>query len=198
MNEKEFEKFVKKLNECRICESLFGFEPRPVQWGHLNSKIMQIGQAPSETVHQTGKPFTDQSGKRLLSEWYQISDEEFYNEDNFYIAPLAHCYPGKDKNGNDKNPPKICFKTWGVKELEIINNEIYIILGSKAAKVLFPDEKFDDLVFKDNYLNNKLAIVLPHPSPANNRWLKKHPKFKESRLPYVREIIKKTLKKSTK
>lgn len=26
-----------------------------------------------------------------------IEDEVFYNLDNFYIASLAHCYPGKDK-----------------------------------------------------------------------------------------------------
>lgn len=36
---------------------------------------------------------------------YQITDEEFYNTNNFFIGALAHCYPGKDKNGNDKQPP---------------------------------------------------------------------------------------------
>ncbi|MFR0985782.1 MAG: uracil-DNA glycosylase family protein [Frisingicoccus sp.] len=53
---------------------------------------MQISQAPSRTVHNTGKPFNDASGRRLRSEWYRISDETFYNPDNFYIVSIAHCY----------------------------------------------------------------------------------------------------------
>ena len=195
MNKKQFELFVKQLKECEICKENFGFQPHPVFFGDLNSKIVQIGQAPSALVHETLIPFTDKSGERLIKEWYQIPKEKFYDPNNFYILPLAHCFPGKDKNGNDKNPPKICFKTWGSKELEIINNEIYIILGSKAAEVLFPNEKFADLIFKNNYLNNKLTIVLPHPSPANNRWLKKHQDFINKRLPEIRVIIKETINK---
>ena len=85
-----------------ICKETFDFNPHPVLIGNEKSKIVQISQAPSKTVHETLKPFTDQSGKKLKYEWYQITDEIFYNPDNFYITALAHCYPGKDKNGNDK------------------------------------------------------------------------------------------------
>ena len=31
--------------------------------------------------------------------------------------------------------------------------------------------------FKNNYINDKLTIVLPHPSPLNIKWFKKHPEF---------------------
>lgn len=41
-----------------------------------------------------------------------IDDNTFYNPKNFYITSLSHCYPGKDKNGNDKIPPKIYYETW--------------------------------------------------------------------------------------
>ena len=188
-----YNKLKKEIKDCRYCKNLFGFEPNPIFWGGKNSKIVQISQAPSLTVNNTYKPFTDKSGETLKYEWYQITDNEFYNIDNFYITSLAHCYPGKDKNGNDKKPPKCCFKKWILKELDLINNEIYIIIGALACKRFFPDEKFEDLVFKNNYLNGKLTIVLPHPSPLNRRWIKNHPLFLNKRIFEVRKIIKDTI-----
>ena len=76
---------------------------------------------------------------------------------------------------------------------EYVNNKLYIVIGSKAAKVFFPREKFNDLVFKNNYINGKLTIVLPHPSPLNIKWFKDHPEFMNERIYEVRNIINKTL-----
>lgn len=188
----EFNQIKCNILKCRICSEHFGFEPNPVFFGSYNSKIVQISQAPSKTVHETSRPFNDASGKKLRNDWYQISDEMLYNPDNFYITSLAHCYPGKTKNGGDKLPPKICFETHGLKELKVVNNKIYIVIGSHAAKRLFPSEKFDELVFKNNTFNGKLAIILPHPSPLNIFWFKNHPEF-EDRLVEVRKIIKEVL-----
>lgn len=56
------------------------------------------------------------------------------------------------------------------KELNYINNKLYIIIESKAAKVFFPNENYNDLIFKNNYINIKL--VLPHLSPLNIKWKK--------------------------
>ena len=125
--EKDFSNLINEIRKCNICEDKFGFKPHPVVIGSATSKIVQISQAPSKMVDTTLKPFTDQSGKKLKYEWYQITDEEFYNPDNFFITALAHCYPGKDKNGNDKAPPKICYEKWIKKELEYIDNKLYII-----------------------------------------------------------------------
>ena len=188
ITKENFNRFIKELKKCQLCKDKFNFTPHPVVIGNINSKIVQISQAPSKTVHETRKPFTDLSGKKLKYTWYQITDEVFYNEDNFYITSLAHCYPGKDKKGNDKNPPKICCQTWVKKELEYINNKIYIIIGSKAAKVFFPKEDFNSLIMKDNYLNNKLTYVLPHPSPLNIKWFKDHPEF-NNRIKEIRKKI---------
>ena len=186
----KFDELIKQIKKCRHCESSFGFIPNPIIWGHANSKIVQISQAPSKSVHESGKPFTDASGKTLRNDWYQITEEDFYNNDNFYISALAHCYPGKQSDGkSDKQPPKCCYKMWIQKELELINNEIYIIIGSASAKIFFPDEKFEDLIFKDNILNGKKAIVLPHPSPLNSRWIKSHPEFLNKRIKEVRKTI---------
>lgn len=192
---KGFEDLIIKIKNCSICKEKFGFEPHPIILGNIHSKIVQISQAPSATVHKTLMPFTDQSGKKLKYEWYQISDATFYNPNNFYIAALSHCYPGKNKNGNDRTPPKICYNKWIRKELEYIDNKLYIIIGSKAAKTFFPNENFNELVFKNNYLNNKLTLVLPHPSPLNIKWYKDHPEFINKRIFEIRKTIKKVLDK---
>lgn len=187
--EKEFNNLIIQIRQCSLCEEEFGFKPRPVVLGNSRSKIVQISQAPSSTVHNTLKPFTDMSGRKLKKEWYQIDDSVFYNPDNFYIASLSHCYPGKDKNGNDKSPPKRCYEKWLKKELTYIDNQIYIIIGAKAAKVFFPKEIYSDLIFKDNYLNGKLTFVLPHPSPLNKKWYKDNPSFDSNRIKEIRKKI---------
>ena len=194
--EKNFNNIIKEIRKCNICEDKFGFKPHPVVIGSATSKIVQISQAPSKMVDTILKPFTDQSGKKLKYEWYQITDEEFYNLDNFFITALAHCYPGKDKNGCDKAPPKICYEKWIKKELEYIDNILYIIIGAKAAKIFFPDEDYNDLIFKNNILFNKPAIVLPHPSPLNIKWFKDNPDFIKKRIIEIRKIINNTLNKN--
>ncbi len=185
----KFEQLKEKIKECDYCKEKFGFEPHPIFWGKQNSKIVQISQAPSKNVHQNLKPFTDMSGKTLKYEWYQITDDDFYNTDNFFIGALAHCYPGKDKNGNDKQPPKCCWTKWIEEELQILDNEMYIVIGAKAAKVFFPNEIYEELIFKDNVWNGKKTIVLPHPSPLNKKWIKDHPQFLQKRIHEIRNII---------
>lgn len=185
----EFDKFIANLKKCRLCEEKFGFTPHPVVWGQRNSKIVQISQAPSKSVHESECPFTDQSGKTLKYKWYCLTDEEFYDKNNFYITSIAHCYPGKNKNGGDNLPPKCCYTKWVSDEIKLVDNELYIIIGASSARVFFPNEKFDDLVFKDNTLNGKKAIVLPHPSPLNRFWINNHPEFMEKRIIEVRKTI---------
>ncbi len=185
----DFDTLRLEVKKCCFCKEKFGFEPHPVFWGEENSKIVQISQAPSSTVHEVLKPFSDASGK-ILRDWLEVTDEEFYDTKNFFIGAMAHCYPGKSKNGNDKNPPKCCFDRWLKKEIEMVHNKIYVIVGAKAAKAFFGDSPFEELVFNNQELFGKLAIILPHPSPLNRRWLKKHPLFLESRIKEVRKIIR--------
>jgi len=191
-----FDDLKEEILSCRKCENKFGFEPHPIVWGNEKSKIMQISQAPSLNVHDTLKPFNDLSGRKLRHEWYDISEDVFYNKDNFYITSVAHCYPGKAPNGGDRLPPKICAKNWLVKELSCIDNEIYIIVCSYAANFLFPGQDYNSLIFHNNSMNGKLAFVLPHPSPLNIKWFRDNPLFLENRIYDIRNEVHKVLKLS--
>lgn len=190
----KFQILQEQILSCRHCQEIFGFEPNPILFGNPRSKIMQISQAPSRTVHNTGIPFNDASGRRLRSEWYKITDEMFYNPDNFYIVSTAHCYPGKNPGGGDKQPPKCCADKWLLQELKLIQNEIYILIGGYAAKYFFPGEKLTDLVFQNLKINEKPAFVLPHPSPLNMRWFREHPEFEAQRIPEISKIVHNVLK----
>ena len=184
-----------QISECRLCQDTFGFEPHPILQGNHNANIMQISQAPSKTVHQTGIPFNDASGRKLRMEWYHISDKEFYNPDNFYIVSMAHCYPGKAPGAGDRRPPKICSQKWLLKEMKLVDNEIYIIIGGIAAQHFFPGEKITSLAFEDKQINGKLTYILPHPSPLNVKWFKDHPQFQEERILKIQEEVHKVLNK---
>jgi len=183
-----FYNLKKEILSCRDCKKLFGFDPNPNFFGAKNSKIIQISQAPSKNVHLTSKAFNDQSGKRLR-EWYQISDDIFYNTKNLYITGIAHCFPGKDKNGGDIKPPVYCANKWLKKEFSMVNNKIFIVIGREAAKYLFPKKDFNELIFNDQLINGKPAYVLPHPSPLNMKWFKDNPSFLKKRLLYIRKKI---------
>lgn len=181
------------IRNCRLCQDKFGFEPHPIVFGHSRSKIMHISQAPSQNVYKTGKPFNDASGKRLREQWYHISDETFYNPDNFYIVSIAHCYPGKNPKGGDRLPPVSCARRWLTQILPLVDNKIYLLVGSKAAGFFFPKIKFSDLVFQNMEINNKPAYILPHPSPLNMKWFRDHPEFSNYRIVEIKQAIHRVL-----
>lgn len=191
-----FDELRQEILNCRKCRERFGFEPQPIVMGNANSKIIHISQAPSQNVHNTLKPWNDASGNRLRNEWYHISDEVFYDPDNFYFTSIAHCYPGKSPNGGDRIPPKICAKTWLMKEIKAVNNKMFILVGSKAADFFFTNEDFTSLVFNDHVINGKPAYVLPHPSPLNVKWFKDNPDFLNVRVKEIERKVHEVLKLS--
>lgn len=182
-----------RISQCRLCFDLFGFESRPIIQGSREAKIMQISQAPSKKVYETGRPFNDVSGKKLIKDWYEIKEEDFYNPNNFYITSMAHCYPGKAPGRGDRKPPKICSRTWLEQEIALVDHEMYIIIGGFAAGFFFPGEKITSLVFEDKQIHGKPAFILPHPSPLNMKWLKDHPQFEAKRMVEIRKKVHKVL-----
>lgn len=188
-----FEELRQQVLACRRCEAIFGFEPRPRLQGNAYSKIIQISQAPSKKVYETGIPFNDASGNKLKQQWYGISDEIFYDPNYFCLCSVGLCYPGKNKSGTDRLPPAICAKTWLQRIIDAVDNQLFILVGSYAAKTFFKGESFADLIFSDQKIGMVDTLVLPHPSPLNIKWFKDHPDFYTQRLPEIRDKVQKIL-----
>ena len=99
-----------QIRQCRLCEPHLPLGANPVIRASVSAKLLIIGQAPGTRVHETGIPWNDASGRRLR-EWLNMSEEEFYNEDQVAIMPMGLCYPGKGKSG-DLPPRPECAATW--------------------------------------------------------------------------------------
>ena len=176
------------IRACTLCSNRFDHKPRPIFAFSKLSRIALIGQAPGRKVHESGIPWNDASGKRLRT-WLGVSDEAFYDNKNFAIITMAFCYPGKGKSG-DLPPPKICFDTWHDKVTQQLKNiKLIVLIGAYAREAYLPKHKgkLDEL--SKNLNLPSPYFVIPHPSPRNGIWLKKHPWFERSVVPELQKRV---------
>jgi len=187
---------IEQVSKCVICEPHLPLGARPVIQFNPNARILIAGQAPGIKVHETGVPSNDASGNRLR-EWLGLTRDEFYDANNIAILPMGFCYPGRGKSG-DLPPRKECAPAWREQLLAALPNiELTIVLGKYAQAYHLPETKkmpLTELVkswreYWPNYL------VLPHPSPRNNIWLKKNPWFEQDVLPELGKRIATILNK---
>ena len=176
------------IRSCQRCKQDLPLPPNPIIQFSTQARIQIIGQAPGLATHKVNRPFKDKSGDRLR-DWLAISEQDFYNPSLLAITPMAFCYPGKNKSGSgDAAPPKRCYSTWH----HALNNaltsvQLRILIGSYAAKAYLP--QYTSLNQAIVECADQTTVVLPHPSPRNNIWLKKNDWFVTSVLPRLRERV---------
>ena len=179
-----------EISKCDICKAHLPLGPRPVVSAHPNSKIVIIGQAPGTKVHLSGIPWDDQSGKQLRK-WLDVSDDEFYDTQNFAIIPMGFCYPGKGKSG-DLPPRHECAPQWHELLFEKMpSTELVILIGAYAQKHYLGDQVERTLTETVANYHNYLPkfFPLPHPSPRNRFWLTKNPWFEKEVLKDFRSLV---------
>jgi len=186
---------IKEIKQCNICSEYLSAGVNPIFSFSKKSRIAIVGQAPGIVVHNSGIPWQDKSGDRLR-EWLMVTKDQFYNPDIFAIIPMGFCYPGKGKTG-DLPPRKECAPQWHNQIFEICKNiEITILIGSYAQAYYLKNNKkktlTDTVRNYASYLPN--CIVLPHPSPRNNIWLKKNKWFEKETIPFIQDLISKHIK----
>ena len=141
-------------------------------------------------MHDSGKPFADASGERLRA-WLGIDQETFYDADAVAILPMGFCYPGTGTSG-DLPPRPECADTWRARLLAALENvELTIILGRYALAYHMPACRRRTLTEVVSAWQEQLParIVLPHPSPRNQRWIRQNPWFEAELLPELRERV---------
>jgi len=183
---------TEQIQSCQLCKSVLPLSPNPIVQLQPSAKIQIIGQAPGLATHNLNLPFKDKSGDRLR-EWLGVSEQQFYNPELFAITPMAFCYPGKNKSGSgDAPPPSICHKTWHSQITSCLDNlQLRVLVGSYAAKTYLDNYQSLELAIEEKI--NHPTIVLPHPSPRNNIWLKKNPWFQTETLPLLKQRINQIL-----
>lgn len=186
------------ISQCTICQAHLPLGPRPVVTASAESKIVIIGQAPGTKVHESGIPWDDQSGKRLR-QWLNVTDEQFYNTDNFAIVPMGFCYPGKGKTG-DLPPRPECAPQWHQQLLDNMPKvELILLVGAYAQKYYLKDEAKKTLTETVGAYESYLPkyFPMPHPSPTNRFWRSKNPWFEALVVPELQAKVRNVLDNHT-
>lgn len=204
------DKLIAQISACQICQAELPCQPKPIIQMGADAKILIAGQAPGMKAHDQGMPFQDVSGDRLRN-WLGVTSSQFYDPSLFAILPMGFCFPGNivrnGKKAGDKPPMSICARTWRQALLNHLNNvELTIILGQYAIDYHLVNHtqavaSSDKVVTKPSKISVTSAvanwklywpsqIVLPHPSPRNNIWLKRHPEFETETLPQLKQRVK--------
>lgn len=186
---------LKDVRACTICSGL-PLGPAPLLQASATSKILIAGQAPGSKTHAKGRPFDDQSGKRLRT-WLGVTEDQFYDPALFAIIPMGFCFPGTGKGG-DLPPRAECAPQWRQPLLDHLPNiELTLILGQYALDWHLGDAKSKTLTgtverWEEFWPD---TLPLPHPSPRNIRWFKANPRFEADVIPVLQKRVAQLIKK---
>lgn len=177
-----------KIKQCTLCANDLPNAPNPILQFRSTASIMIIGQAPGIHAHQTNKPWNDASGRRLR-EWLNLSESVFYNPAKIAIVPMGFCYPGTGKSG-DLPPRPECAHHWHQLIRQSLNEiKVTLLVGQYAQRYYLKDKDTLTSRCKNWHRYRSKYLVLPHPSPRNNLWLRKNPWFESEVMPEMRSIV---------
>jgi len=161
-----------------------------------DAKILIIGQAPGRKVEESGIPFNDKSGEKLMR-WMGIDRDVFYSP-AIAIVPMDFYYPGKGKSG-DLPPRKFIAKEYHPEILGMMPDiQLTILIGKYSMDYYLKDNKknlTETVAAYKEYLPKYFPIV--HPSPLNFRWQAKNPWFEEEVVPELQKRVREILKKNS-
>jgi uracil-DNA glycosylase len=187
-----FAKLLSEVRACTACSQHLPRGPRPVLQAHEAARILIAGQAPGRKVHESGIPFDDASGLRLRS-WLGVDHQTFYDATQIAIVPMAFCYPGQGQSG-DLPPRAECAPLWRESLLKPLTQlQLTVVVGQYAQAHHLPDEASLTDAVRSWRRHWPRVIALPHPSPRNNVWLKRHPWFEEEVVPALQQRVREVL-----
>lgn len=144
---------------CRKCEISNHITNKVFGTGNTKAKVILIGEAPGANEDKQGKPFVGRAGK-LLNSFLQLAG---LNREDVYITNIIKCRPPGNRNPN-REEIENCIG-FLKKEIEIINPEIIVTLGSVASRTLI---KPDLLITKERgkFFKIKDYLIMPTFHPA--------------------------------
>lgn len=184
------EALLAAVRDCRTCEAHLPLGPRPVLRAGESARILIVGQAPGLRVHLTGIPWDDPSGDRLRG-WMGVAADAFYDESRIAIIPMGFCYPGRGIGG-DLAPRPECAALWLDHLLARLPRiELILLIGQHAQRHFLDSRRKASLAETVKAWREYAPqyIPLPHPSPRNQPWFKRHPWFEQQLVPVLRARI---------
>jgi uracil-DNA glycosylase len=190
-NYRTLDALLTAVRDCRACEAHLPLGPRPVLRAGKTARILVVGQAPGVRVHTTGIPWGDPSGERLRA-WMGVDKDVFYDESRIAIIPMGYCYPGRG-NGGDMPPRRECASLWLDHLLaKLPQIELTLLIGQYAQRHFLAGRRKPSLAETAKAWREYAPqyIPLPHPSPRNQPWFKRHVWFEEQLVPMLQSRIK--------
>lgn len=194
-NVRAVQRLAARARACTECASELPHEPRPVLSVHAHARVLVVGQAPGAKVHESGIAWADASGERLRS-WMGVDDDTFYDPKQIALLPMGFCYPGKGRSG-DLPPRPECAPLWMDRFVDKLDaRKLTLLIGRYAQAYFLGDAVAPTLTatVQDWKRHRRRGyFVLPHPSPRNNIWLRKHPWFEQELVPKLRSAVRRAL-----
>ncbi|MGI6394121.1 MAG: uracil-DNA glycosylase [bacterium] len=178
---KPIEKLKKEVSVCRGCRLHKTRKNVVFGEGVVDAKIMFIGEGPGKDEDETGTPFVGKAGElltKIIENGMKISRE------SVYIANIVKCRPPSNRDPLPDEASE-CMK-FLIKQIEIVNPKVIILLGKVAAKHLLGIDESITKAREESYSYDSAKVfVTYHPSALLRNESYKRP---------VWEDIKKVLK----
>lgn len=120
-----------------------------------------------------------------------IDRAHFYDPTRVAILPAGFCYPGRSAHG-DLPPRPECARLWKSPLLASLPALRFTLLLGRYAHLLYlPETRSRSLAETVREGSRWLPdyLPLPHPSPRNRLWLRRHSWFEADILPLLRNRL---------
>ena len=122
------EKLAERARECRRCDLREGCRGVVFGKGSPQAKLMFIGEGPGAEEDRQGLPFVGAAGQLLD----KIIAAAGFTPEDVYIANIVKCRPPGNRIPA-REEADAC-KPWLVRQIELINPSIIVLLGSVALQ----------------------------------------------------------------
>jgi len=134
MRANSLEEVKQNALSCHLCSLAKSRKHVVFGEGDEKARLMIIGEAPGATEDELGRPFVGRSGELLTN---MIEKALQIPRKSVYIANIVKCRPPANRNPDDEEV-EAC-KPFLDKQIEMINPEIILSLGSISFKYLTGD-----------------------------------------------------------
>ena len=166
---------------------------QPLFTGTASSRIAVVGQAPGRLAQDSGIPWNDASGRRLV-EWLGVTEQRFRDPDLFAMMPMDFYFPGTGRSGD--LPPRRGFAArWHPPLLALMPNVQLTLLIGRYAQLHYlgaTGSLTETVRGHKSFAPQRMPLV--HPSPLNHGWHRRNPWFVADVVPELRAAMQRSLR----